>query len=138
MARNIAASYQKVQASTASPGQRVVIVYKALLKNLENASADCDKKDDFERFERINIAIQSSLQMIRELQIALDRKNGGEIAENLDNLYSFWRRHLHKANIAKDKQAIDDVAKMVKEMLDAWIVAERNVRNGQGQTQEPS
>lgn len=128
MARNVAASYQRVQATTASPGQRVIMVYKAIVKNLESASADCDKADDFERFERINQNLQNVMQMIRELQIALDMENGGELAENLGNLYSFWRRHLHKANIEKSKQKIEEVLKMAREMLDAWQVADRNVR----------
>ena len=132
MARNVAASYQKVQATTASPGQRVVMVYKAIVKNLETASADCDKKDDFERFERINVALQNTVQIIRELQIALDKENGGEIAENLDQLYAFWRRHLHLANMEKSKQKIEEVLKMVRELTDAWIVADRNVRTEQG------
>jgi len=129
MGRNVAASYQKVQATTASPGQRVVMVYKAIVKNLESASADCDKTDDPERFERINQSIQGADQMIRELKIALDKNAGGELAENLDALYAFWRRHLLKANMEKSKQKIEEILKMVREMTDAWVAAERNVRN---------
>ena len=132
MSRNVASSYQKVQATTASPGQRVVMVYKAIVKNLEKASADCDKTDDFERFDRINTLIQNTVQIIRELQVALDKESGGEIAENLDQLYAFWRRHLHQANMEKSKQKIEDVLKMARELTDAWIVADRNVRAEQG------
>lgn len=131
MSRNVAASYQRVQATTASPGQRVIMVYKAIVKNLETASADCDKTDDFERFERINVTLQNTVQMIRELQIALDKDRGGELAENLDSLYAFWRRHLHAANMEKSKAKIDDILKMAREMLDAWVVADRNVRSEQ-------
>lgn len=131
MSRNVAASYQKVQATTASPGQRVIMVYKAIVKNLESASADCDNVKDHGRFERINNNILNTVQIIRELQIALDKENGGELAENLDQLYAFWRRHLHKANIEKDKQKIEDVLKLAREMLEAWIVADRNVRGDQ-------
>jgi flagellar secretion chaperone FliS len=137
MARNIAASYQKVQATTATPGQRVVMVYKALIKCLENASADCDSKEP-ERFIRINENIQRADLMIRELKMALDKKNGGELAENLDNLYAFWRRYLLKANMEKSKQKIEEVLKMIREMTEAWIVAERNVRTEQGQPPIPN
>jgi flagellar protein FliS len=120
-----------VQATTASPGQRVVMLYKAMVKNLESAVADCDMVDDLERFERINQNIQLTSQMIRELQVALDKARGGEIAENLDELYSFWRKHLFKANVEKDKAKIQEVLKMIREMSDAWSVAERNVRQDQ-------
>ena len=128
MPRNIAANYVKVQANTASPGQRVIMLYKAMQKHLEDASAECDNLQDPERFLRINEHIQRADQMIRHLKIALDIDHGGEIAENLDSLYAFWRRHLLKANMEKSKQKIEEVLKMVRDMTNAWVVAEQNVR----------
>ncbi len=131
MARNVAASYQKVQATTASPGQRVVLVYKAILKNIETAIAETEKVKDPTRFERINNSIIQAEQLIAELQLALDKERGGEIAENLDKLYSFWRRYLLKANMEKSKEKFEQIHGMVKDMTDAWVVAERNVRKDQ-------
>jgi len=131
MARNVAASYQRVQATTASPGQRVVLVYKAIVKNIETAIAEMDNVKDPGRFERINNSIIQAEQLIAELQFALDKEKGGEIATNLDNLYSFWRRYLLKANIEKSKEKLEQILGMVKELTDAWVVAEKNVRKEQ-------
>jgi flagellar protein FliS len=128
MARKTIANYQKVQMKTASPGQRVVMVYNGIGKNLRTAVEAFDK-DDPARFEVISNSLQLAEKLIFELQLALDKEKGGEIAENLDNLYSFWREHLSNANAEKDKKKVEEVLEMVDELTESWQEAERKTRN---------
>lgn len=139
MGKNFAASYQKVQANTASPAQRVVLVFKGICRHLETAVAAFERPDDPQRFEQINNSIMLAEQLIMELQIALDRERGGELAQNLDRIYSFWRSHLSEGNVQKDKKKVAEILALVKDMTEGWIEAERIVRTSSGNqaTQPP-
>ena len=128
MSKKIVGNYQKVQINTASPGQRVVMVYDTIRKNLESAM-EAFKDDSPDKFAKINNGIQMAEKLILELQLALDKEKGGEIAENLNSLYSFWTRHLSDANIMKNRDMLANVHKMVVELMDGWVQAEKKTRN---------
>lgn len=127
MAKSITSAYQKVQANTASPGQRVIMVYKGISKSISEA-IDESESDDPDRFFRINDKIQFAQKLIMELQMALDMERGGEIAANLNKLYTFWRRYLTEANVAKDKQKLQHVLDMVLDLTESWIAAEKSLK----------
>lgn len=128
MAKKAAGNYQKAQVNTASPGQRVVLVYNAITKNLRSALVAFNS-DDPTKYEKINNSIQLAQKLILELQIALDKEKGGEIAENLHSLYEFWREHLSNGNVEKDSKKIRDVLQMAQELQESWTEAEKKVRN---------
>ncbi len=127
MAKNLASNYQKVQATTASPGQRVVMVYKGICKHLETAIAAFDTTTP-QRFETINNSLLAAEQLIMELQLALDKQRGGEIATNLERLNVYWRNHLSEANVGKDCEKVKNVLGMVKNLMEGWVAAEKKVR----------
>ena len=120
-------SYQTVQRNTASPGQRVIMVYGAIVKNL-NIASESFCVEDPQRFEKINSSILLVDKLILELQLALDKENGGEIAKNLDALYTFWREHLSAANAEKNAKKIKDILTMAQELTESWIKAEKQTR----------
>lgn len=127
MTKKIVETYQKVQAETASPAQRVVMVYAGIVKNLKLAIKAFNETAP-DKFEIIHNSVQLSEKLILELQLALDKENGGEIATNLESLYIFWRKHLSDANIEKDPAKIREVLSMVEELHKSWTVAERKMR----------
>ena len=53
----------------------------------------------------------------------LDLEKGGEIAKNLMSLYVFFNAELMNANISKDKAKIQNIKKMLFDLLGAWNVA---------------
>ena len=55
--------------------------------------------------------------------VSLDMERGGEIAKNLMSLYVFFNAELMNANIKKDKKRIENVRKMLFDLLGAWNVA---------------
>lgn len=125
--KKIVNNYQTVQRNTASPGQRVIMVYSAIVKNL-NLAAEAFDEQTPQRFEKINSSLLLADKLILELQLALDKENGGDIAKNLDALYTFWREHLSSANAEKSQQKVQDVLKMAQELTDSWVEAEKQTR----------
>lgn len=119
MSRRRLASYRQVQLNTAGPGQKVVMLYEAIVKSLKEVQ-DAFNDDSPSRFEIINNQIQHAQQIILELQLALDLENGGEIADNLNNLYGFWLSRLSDANANKINEPVIEVANMAEEMRETW------------------
>ena len=46
--------------------------------------------------------------------------NGGEIAQNLDDLYDYMQRQLVVANADNDASIIDEVMGLLREIQEAW------------------
>jgi len=129
MARNIAQNYRKAQLNTASPGQRVVLMYEGLLKELKKAK-NCIENigKDIKNIEDSHNALSLSEQIILELKLALDMDNGGELAINLDNLYEFWIVQLSEANMKKTTDGLKPIIDMVEELRDTWREATKKAR----------
>jgi len=127
MARNDLASYVKTRANTAGPGQRVVMVYDGIIKNLKQAMALLEDVGP-ENIERINNALQLASRLIFELKMALDMKNGGELSKRLEGLYDFWIDQISEANIKKDGKILVPMLGMVEELRDSWEKADQEIR----------
>lgn len=126
MAKGLA-NYQHVQAKTASPGQRVVMVYEGIAKNLRFALSAFNE-DSPERFEKIHNSLQLAEKLVFELKVALDKENGGEIAESLDSLYDYWIDEISEANVKKEPKNIRQIMAMVKDLTDGWRQAARKAK----------
>ena len=61
-----------------------------------------------------------SLTAIYILQSSLDFKLGGEIAQNLFDLYEFCRTTIIKSFSKKDFEAIYKVIEIISDILDGW------------------
>ena len=129
MARNIAQNYRKAQLNTASPGQRVVLMYEGLHKELLKAK-QCimNISNDIKNIEESHNALSLSEQIVLELKLALDLDNGGELAKNLDNLYEFWTVQLSEVNMKKDVTALNPIIDMVAELKNTWREAAKKAR----------
>jgi flagellar protein FliS len=125
MARRSLGAYKKVQANTASPGQRVVMVYEGIRKSLKQAIDAINSKEP-EGISIANSQIHLAEQLISELKNALDMR-AGEVSVTLNDLYEFWLRHLTEANTTKDAQKAEEVKEMVEGLLEAWKEAVRKV-----------
>lgn len=58
--------------------------------------------------------------IINELMTTLDKDNGGEIADNLYNLYEYMNRRLIQANIRKDPALIEEVKSLLIDLKEGW------------------
>ena len=65
-------------------------------------------------------SFSKSLTAIYILQSSLDMKLGGEIAENLYNLYEYCRTTIIKAFRNKDFLSVQSLVPILSEILDGW------------------
>ncbi|MFW5770516.1 MAG: flagellar export chaperone FliS, partial [Spirochaetota bacterium] len=68
----------------------------------------------------VNANIIKAQDIISELLLSLNMNDGGQISQNLFNLYMFFKKQLLEANIQKDPKLITGVIKMLQELRDAW------------------
>ncbi len=125
-------AYQKTDITTApDPLRLVVLLYEGILRHIGRAILSVENKNIEARVNHINRA----LAMIAELQATLNHEKGGEIAANLDRLYTYWRRRLVEANVNSDAAPLEEIKHLVTELWSAWDQAAS--RNASKETESP-
>lgn len=71
--------------------------------------------------------ISWAISIVSGLRVSLDPEKGGEIAENLDNLYDYIERRLLEANMHNKVEYLDEVMSLLMEIKSAWDAIEDQV-----------
>ena len=75
----------------------------------------------FEDVAAKGLAIGQAVRIIDEgLKSALDLKDGGKLAADLSDLYSYVCMRLTQANLRNDEAALDECAALLTPLRDAW------------------
>ena len=98
--------------TTQNSGRIVVLLYEGAISSLEKAIKVLESKD----YGAKGRYISKAYDIIFELNIVLDMEAGGELSENLRNLYTFMCTHLSKANSKCDSAKIRDVIGILQEL----------------------
>jgi flagellar protein FliS len=121
---NQLSAYRETRIKTASQGQLIVMLYDEAVKHLDRGlellNLNTKGKRDPGRIEKINKAVLKAQDIITELMASLDFEQGGEIAQNLFSLYSWFNQELLEANVRQDPRRITIVRNMVNELRGAW------------------
>jgi flagellar protein FliS len=64
--------------------------------------------------------IGCAISILEGLKASLDHEKGGEIANNLEDLYAYMERRLIEANRTNDMSLLDEVSDLLKEIKEAW------------------
>lgn len=123
--------YKQVQVKTANKEKLVIMLYQGCIKFLRLAKNGVENND----IEQANNYIIRSQDIIRELMNTLDMERGGQIANNLYQLYDYMNRTLIEANINKDIEKIEIVENMMLELLDSWKQIVGGKKNTGGESQ---
>lgn len=123
------ASYRHVQQATTTPGQRLVMCYDAVIRDLEKAIAAFDDPSPSRNVE-VHNALDHASQIVHELQLALDRSAAPELCASLDDLYGFWMREFSEANANKTPAGLPPIIEMIRELRDTWHQAARAASGG--------
>ena len=74
-------------------------------------------------------AISKAVAIIQDgLMASLDRKSGGEIAEQLFSLYEYMVVRLTEGNISNRAEPLEEVGRLLAELNDAWQAIGKNVQ----------
>jgi flagellar protein FliS len=92
------------------------MLYDGAIKFLNIALENMSPKT----YDVVNNNIIKAQDIITELLLSLNMDEGGEISQNLFNLYMYFKRQLLEANIKKDPEIIKHILKLLKELRDAW------------------
>lgn len=118
-ANRAAQAYRRVESESRSPLELVVMLYDGALRFVNDARDAHARKDLRGRGN----AISRALAIISELQNTLDIEKGGEVAEQLDDLYNYINSRLLDVTIKQDISACDEVHKLLSTLRDGWAQA---------------
>lgn len=112
--------YQQVSVHSgimdASPHRLVQMLMEGALEKIALAKGNMANKEIANKGENISKAIA----IIGGLQSSLNKEAGGEIAENLGNLYDYMSHRLVIANLRNDESILDEIAGLMVEIKMGW------------------
>jgi flagellar protein FliS len=126
------ALYQKVHVESqiegsATPHRLVSMLFDGFFDAIAQSKGALKAKDIEVKCKSLG---RASAIVEEGLRAALDLKNGGKIARDLNDLYGYVARRLTYANLKNDEAAIDECVKLMKPVQDAWnAIAPDTARN---------
>jgi flagellar protein FliS len=100
----------------ASPHRIVQMLMEGALTRLATAKGCIARNEIAEKGQQISWCIS----IIEGLKSSLDKKQGGDIAANLDALYDYMNRRLLEANVNNNVAILDEVTKLMEEIKAGW------------------
>jgi flagellar protein FliS len=122
-------AYKNNEVSTASKLRLIIMMYDGVIHYLEA----CKKKAKEGDIAGRGLYISKAQRVIGELQESLNRQQGGDVARNLEKLYSYINASLTKANIDGDVTVIDQCIQILGNLRTAWAEVMANSPRGKGE-----
>ncbi len=110
----------------ASAHRLVQMLMEGALDKMAIAKGQIERKD----FEGKSKHISWAISIINGLRDSLDKENGGEIANNLENLYEYMVRRLLEANSRNDVSVLEEVISLMLEIKAAWDAMPDHIKHG--------
>ena len=108
--------YKQTEINTANQGKLIVMLYDGAIKFLKVALENMAVKT----YDVVNTNIIKAQDIITELLLSLNMKDGGEISSNLFNLYLYFKKRLLEANIQKSSEIIEETITNMSLLRDSW------------------
>jgi flagellar protein FliS len=108
-------------AAYASPYQLVQLLMENTLRKVASAkSYMLEGSGNWENVVKKGENISNAIALVEGLRLSLDKEAGGEVAQNLEDLYDYFERRLAIANAKNDPAILDEVASLMNEIKGAW------------------
>ena len=112
--------YQQVGVETsltdASPYEVIRLLMEGALERIVRAKGALGRGDIVLKAKLLPQAVR----IIESLSVHLDKERGGELADNLEALYSYMIRRLVEANAFNNAAALDEVMGLLGEIKAGW------------------
>ena len=108
----------------ASPHRLIQMLMDGAIEKVAMAKGFMERNEISQKGGHISWAIS----IIEGLRASLDKGAGGDIADNLDDLYDYMIRRLSEANMRKDVAILDEVSSLLVAVKSAWDAMPDSVR----------
>ena len=124
-----ASAYKRVAVETsvqgADPHTLVGLLFDALLQSIAEARGAMSRGDTVAK----GASLGKAVRILEEgLKAGLNLREGGDIAANLRQLYSYSTLRLTQANLRNDDAALQECATLLKTLQQAWSEIAPQVR----------
>ncbi len=102
--------------NTASPHRLVQMLMEGVQDKIRIARLQMERKELGEKAKSITCAIS----IVDGLRMSLDKETGGDIAQNLDDVYDYMVRRLIDANLSNEPEILDEVTALMQQIKEAW------------------
>ena len=100
----------------ADPHRLIQMLMQGALEKIAIAKGYLSRKDMANKGVHISWAIS----IIEGLRTSLNMEEGGEIAQNLEDMYEYMIRRLLRANLENDVALLDEVSTLLVTVKSAW------------------
>jgi flagellar protein FliS len=125
--QNRAAQYHAVrshgQVADASPTRLVQVMFEHILSHLATAQGCMTRIRGNLPLNEVIVkgkAIGKAVRLIGQLDATLNMEQGGQIADNLHNLYLYMLGRLTTANVNNDAEIVVEVSNLVRKIKSGW------------------
>ncbi len=108
--------YNQNAIKTASPEQLLLMLYDGAIRFIRQAIMASEENKQTEMLGRISKAFA----IIVAFSDTLNHDIGGDIAADLDGLYQFMLKELHKARTQTDQKSLKVVEGLLVDLRDTW------------------
>lgn len=115
MSTNAANHYRQQQILNASPAERVVLLYDGAIRFMMIARKAIEEKNVQNRYDN---ALKAR-NIVVHLQETLDMEKGGDIATNLNNIYTYLLRQFPEVD-KNSIEAVDEILSHLKTLRESW------------------
>ncbi len=120
-AAGVVKQYEQVATQTAAvcdnPHRLVTLLLEGAIDGLALAKGHAARNV----FHKKGRHIHSVMAIVDGLRMNLNKEAGGEIAQNLDQLYDYMNRRLLEANLKNDPSMMDEVIALLNEIKSGWV-----------------
>jgi flagellar protein FliS len=118
-------------AETLAPARQIVLLYDGAIRRIKEARDAIERRAINQR----HVAVGKAAAIIDALHGCLDHERGGEIASNLDRLYTYFGMRLQHINLKDDVRICDELAARLGELRASWAqIADQGAAPGPGST----
>ena len=124
-------AYSKTDVNTSDQLTLIIMLYEGLLRFLKKAMIKIEENDA----EAAHNYFVRSKDIVNELLSTLHAEKGGDIGNNLRELYLYMFRRIVEANLKKDMEISKDVYQVAKTLHEGWVQLKSRQQNKEPQQQ---
>ena len=121
--------YLAHRVTAASPLELIRMLYEAAVQAVDQALEGLRSGDILRRGNSVSKAVE----ILSELRVSLRREVNPEYCDTLGGLYSYLQRQLIRAHAEKSEALFQEVARLLRTLLDGWTGAMENLKTVQAE-----